>query len=178
MYTCVSSVSKFATCEQLRCAILRATMEAWFWSCTSGDECKTREPSANDRLILLKDENGLEEYRGPRAPLVCCHALVRVDRAREFVIPGPESAASLLSCLVRKPTRNVSYDFIAARLLHTVSRSCFICFAPEMPAATACVCWQRICVSRPLCLLVRPCRGLTSQRLCTCSATCVGVVCV
>jgi hypothetical protein len=79
MYTCVSSVNKLATCEQHRCAVLRATMEAWFWSCTSDDECKTRELSANDRLILFKNENGLEEYRGPRAPLVCCDALVKTE---------------------------------------------------------------------------------------------------
>jgi len=126
MYTCVSSVNKFATCEQFRCAVLRATMEAWFWSCTTDDECKTREPSANDRLIIFKNENGLEEYRGPRAPLVCCDALVRKK---------PCDVSCDLGCCAQYQARGSLYSHQRRlRQLHVYVLSAFV-------HQVACVSW-------------------------------------
>lgn len=73
---------KYATCENFRCDTLSATLDAWFASCVSDADCQTPLTPINDRLIMFKNENGLQEYRGPAAPLVCCDVLVRM-RMRE-----------------------------------------------------------------------------------------------
>ena len=80
-----SRVMKYATCEHFRCGALEATMDAWFASCVSDADCQAPSPSDNDRLIMFKNENGLQEYRGPEAPRACCDVLVRM-RMRECVM--------------------------------------------------------------------------------------------